>query len=185
VSIIEPPYDDELFDLSTDGGTAYARGAIIEAGVREGYSIGSVRQALAGYGVGFSSSQVSETYNALSGIISAGQTAAALPVDVTTGEIFAGPPPENWTGQYVYQVTATFRAQTESGGYELRTRTMGVKSTEVLSANDAVNAAMSLVNAPVEEEDEDTYGGMGNLLTMSMTGAWPDTRPGVLAARAS
>jgi hypothetical protein len=182
VSIIEPPFDSDLFDTSTEGGTAYARGAIIEAGVREGYSIGSVRLALAGYGVSFSSAQVSGAYNAMAGIVAAGQTAQALPVDVNTGEIFAGEPPDDWTGSYVHQVTGVFRAQTESGGYELRTRTIGIKSTQLLTPFDAAQAAMSIIEAPIEGDDQGTYGGMGDLLSTSLTGAWYDTRPGVLAA---
>lgn len=182
MSIIEGPFDPDLFDTSTEGGTAYARGAIIQAGVNEGYSIGSVRSALSGYGVSFSSGQVSSIYNNLAGIREAGQTASALPVDVSTGEIFAGEPPDDWTGSYVHQVTATFRSQLESGGYELRTRTIGIKSSELLTPFEASQAAMSLIDQPIDEEDQDTYGGIGNLLTTSLTGAWYDTRPGVLAA---
>lgn len=182
MSIIEPPFDADLFDTSTEGAVSYARGAIIQAGVNEGYSIGSVRLALAGYGVSFSSSQVSAIYNNLAGIREANQTAMSLPVDVTTGEIFAGEPPDNWTGSYVHQITATFRARAETGGYELRTRTMGIKSTTILSPEDAWAAAQSIFETPVEGDDTDNYGGIGNLLTGSLTGAWYDTRPGVLAA---
>jgi hypothetical protein len=182
LSIIEPPYGDD-FDLSTQGGVAYARGAIIQAGVREGYSIGSVVQALHGYGVSFSAGQVSQTYHAYEEVLAAGQSAAQLSVDADTGEVLGGTPPDNWTGQYVHQVTATFRARTSSGAYELRTRTLGIKSSELLSPEDAVNAAQSVIETPVEEDDEDTYGGVGDLLSSNLSGVWYATSPGILSGR--
>jgi hypothetical protein len=182
VSIIEPPYGDD-FDLSTQGGMAYARGAIIQAGVREGYGIGSVTQALQGYGVSFTGSQVSQTFHAYEEILAQGQTAAQLSVDADTGEILGGNPPDNWTGQYVHQVTATFRARTSSGAYELRTRTLGIKSSELLSPEDAVNAAQSVIETPVGEDDEDTYGGIGDLLLSHLTGVWYGTSRGILSGR--
>lgn len=183
MSIIEPPYDQDLFDTSSEGAMAYTRGAIIGAGVREGYSIGSVRQALSGYGVSFTGSQVSNAYNALAEIIAQGQSASALSVDTSTGEILSGTPPDNWTGQYVHQVTATFRAQATTGEYELRTRTLGVKSDTPLTPAQAADAAMNVIEMPVDEEDEDTYGSVGNLLALNLTGAWYDTRPGILSSR--
>jgi hypothetical protein len=183
VSIIEPPYDPEDFDLSTEGGMAYARGAIIEAGVREGYSIGSVRQALSGFGISFAGAQVSSVYNVLSENIAAGQTAAALSVDAATGQVLSGSPPDGWTGQYVHQVSATFRTQGTTGEYELRTRTMGIKSSELLDPFDAMAAATQIIETPVDEDDEDTYGSSGDLLSLSLSGVWYDTRPGVLSGR--
>jgi hypothetical protein len=182
LSIIEPPYDDS-FDLSTEGGMAYARGAIIQAGVREGYSIGSVTQALQGYGVSFSRGQISQQYHAYEDIVAAGQSAAQLSVDASTGEVLGGNPPEDWTGQYVHQVTATFRARTSSGEYELRTRTMGIKGSTILTPDEASQAALGIIETPIDEEDEDTYGSAGDLLSLSLTGAWYDTRPGILSSR--
>jgi hypothetical protein len=184
LSIIEPPYDD-VFDLSTQGGVAYARGAIIQAGVREGYSIGSVTQALQGYGVSFTGSQVSQTYHAYEEVLAQGQSAAQLSVDASTGEVLGGNPPDNWTGQYVHQVTATFRARTSSGQYELRTRTLGIKSSELLSPEDAVNAAQSVIETPIDEDDEDTYGGVGDLLSSNLSGVWYATSPGILSGRST
>jgi hypothetical protein len=182
LSIIEPPYGDD-FDLSTQGGVAYARGAIIQAGVRQGYGIGAVVQALQGYGIGFRGEQVSQTYHAYEEVLAAGQSAAQLSVDADTGEVLGGNPPDNWTGQYVHQVTATFRARTSSGAYELRTRTLGIKSSELLSPEDAVNAAQSVIETPVEEDDEDTYGGVGDLLSSNLSGVWYATSPGILSGR--
>ena len=182
MSIIEGPYDD-TFDLSTQGGMAYARGAIIQAGVREGYSIGSVTQALQGYGVSFSGDQISAQYHQYEEILAQGQSAAQLSVDADTGEILGGNPPDDWTGQYVHQVTATFRARTSSGEYELRTRTLGIKGSTLLTPQEATDAASIIIGSPVDEEDEDTYGSTGDLLTTQLTGAWFDTRPGVLSGR--
>jgi hypothetical protein len=162
---------------------AYARGAIIMAGAREGYSIGSVTQALSGYGVSFTRGQVSQQYHAYEEIIAQGQSAAQLSVDADTGEILGGNPPDNWTGQYVHQVTATFRARTSSGEYELRTRTLGIKGSSILTPEEASAAVMTIIETPIDEEDEDTYGSAGDLLTTSLTGAWFDTSPGVFSGR--
>jgi hypothetical protein len=183
MSIIEPPYDADIFDFSAPGGEAYVRGQIIEAGVREGYSIGSVRNALAGYGVGFTSGQVSSIYNALSENIAAGQTATALNIDASTGEILGGTPPENWTGQYVHQVTATFRSVSMAGDYELRTRTLGIVSDNPLTSLQAQDQAMSIIESPIDEEDEDKYGSAGDLLSMSLSGTWYRTMPSILSSR--
>jgi hypothetical protein len=182
LSIIEGPYGDD-FDLSTQGGVAYARGAIIQAGVREGYGIGSVVQALQGYGISFRGEQVSQTYHAYEEVLAAGQSAAQLSVDADTGEVLGGNPPDNWTGQYVHQVTATFRARTSSGTYEMRSRPLGIKSPVLLSPEEAVNAAQTIIEAPVDEEDEDRYGGIGDLLVSNLTGVWYDTPRGILSSR--
>jgi hypothetical protein len=182
LSIIEPPYDD-VFDLSTQGGVAYARGAIIQAGVREGYSIGSVTQALQGYGVSFTRGQVSQSYHAYEEILAAGQSATQLSVDAVTGEVLGGNPPDNWTGEYVHQVTSTFRARTSSGAYELRTRTLGIKSSTLLTGEESVNAAQTIIEMPVGEDDEDTYGGIGDLLYSQPTGVWYGTSRGILSGR--
>jgi hypothetical protein len=182
LSIIEPPYGDD-FDLSTQGGVAYARGAIIQAAVREGYGIGSLTQALQGYGISFTAGQVSQSYHAYEQILAQGQTEAQLSVDADTGEVLGGNPPDNWTGQYVHQVTATFRARTSSGAYELRTRTLGIKSSALLTGAESVNAAQTIIEMPVSDDDEDTYGAVGDLLYSQPTGVWYATSRGILSGR--
>lgn len=185
MSIIEPPFGSDLFDLSTEGGNAYARGAIIQAGVSEGYSIGSVRTALSGYGVSFAGSQVSDAYYGLSEALGREGPPASISLSSTGDMMPTGPPPDTWTGQYVGQVTATFRSRTEAGGYELRTRTFGVISDEPMSGFDATQNAMQIIESPIDEENADTYGSVGDLLTLNVTGAWYRTSPGLLSARAA
>lgn len=183
MSIIEPPYDADLGPLDNEGAMAYARGAIMQAGSEEDYSLGSIRNALAGYGVSYEESWLRHAYNGMAQVIGNRAAATALSVDTSTGEILSGSPPDNWTGQYVHQITGQFRAQATTGEYEMRTRTFGIKSDMPLTPLDAANAAMQIIEMPVDEGDEDRYGAVGDLLTLNLTGAWFDTRPGILSSR--
>ena len=180
MSIIEPPYEADLGPLEDNGSMAYARGAIMQAGAEEGYSLGSIRNALAGYGIDYEETWLRNAYNGMAEIVGNRPAATELSIDSSTGEILSGSPPDNWTGQYVHQVTGQFRAKATTGEYELRTRTFGIKSDVPLTPLDAANAAMQIIDMPVSEEDEDRYGSVGDLLTLNLTGAWYDTRPGIL-----
>lgn len=183
MSIIEPPYEADFGELSDNGTMAYSRGAILQAGVEEGYSLGSIRNAMAGYGVDYEETWLRNAYNGMAEIVGNRPAATELSIDTSTGEILSGNEPDGFTGQYVHQVTAQFRAKATTGEWELRTRTMGIKSDVPLTPLDAANAAMTLIEMPVSEEDEDTYGSVGDLLTLNLTGAWYDTRPGILSSR--
>lgn len=185
MSIIEPPYEADFGDLSTEGAMAYTRGAILQAGAEEGYSLGSVRNALAGYGIDYEEVWLRNAYNGVADIVGNRPAATELSIDTSTGEILSGSPPDNWTGQYVHQVTGQFRAKATTGKYELRTRTFGIKSDVPLTPLDASNAAMQIIEMPVSEDEEDRYGAIGDLLTLNLTGAWYDTRPGTLSSRAT
>lgn len=166
--------------LSSPGAATYARGAIIGAGARSGESGQSVLNVLRAFGLGFRTEDFYQTWNAVKAQLAANQTATALNVDTTTGEILPGTPPENWTGQYVHQVTATFRTRDDEGNYELRQRTLGIKSTIALSPFEAAQSALGIMETPSDDETEGGYGESGDLMTMQLTGAWYDTAPSAI-----
>lgn len=166
--------------LSAPGAAEYARGVIMQAGAGAGASGASVLRALQSAGLGYRTQSFYQTYGALQARYAANATASSLSVDSTTGMFAPGNPPESWTGQYVHQVTATFRTRDDQGNYMLSQRTLGVKSSTVLSPYDAAQAALSVINTPVEADDMGRYGGSGDLLGLTLTGAWYDTRPTLL-----
>lgn len=170
--------DDDI--LGSPGAQSYARGAIIGAGARAGESGASVLGSLRAFGLGLRTQDFYDVWRAISAQIATSQTASALNVDANTGQIMPGGAPANWTGQYVHQVTATFRTRDDQGNYELAQRTLGIKSVNTLSPFEASQAALGILEAPVDEEDEGGYGESGDLMSLQLTGAWYDTSPGVL-----
>lgn len=166
--------------LSSPGAQSYARGQIIGAGARAGESGASVLGSLRAFDLGLRTQDFYDVWRAVRAQVGAALSATQLSVDVTTGEILPGTPPTNWTGQYVHQVTATFRTRDDEGNYELHQRTLGIKSTNALSPFEAAQAAMGILETPVDEDDEGGYAESGDLMSLQLTGAWYDTNPGAL-----
>lgn len=167
-------------DLGSEGAVAYARGAIIGAGARAGASTYAVAKALRENGIGFRYINIRDTLAAAVAELAAGQSATALQVDSTTGEILPGTPPADWTGQYVHQVTATFRTRDDEGNYQLHQRTLGIKGSTVLTPYEAAQAALGILETPEDDDTEGGYGAAGDLLSMQLTGVWYDTNPSAL-----
>lgn len=162
------------------GADAYTTGAILASGAAAGASIGSVTRALRSAGLGFQSSQISAVYKGIAAQVAANATASALSVDASTGEIMGGTPPANWTGQYVHQVTATFRTRDDQGNYGLSQRTLGIKSASVLTPFEAAQDALGIISAPDEGNGGSSFVDSGDLLGLTLTGAWYDTNPTLL-----
>lgn len=171
---------DIIGTLGVEGAESYTRGALIGYGVRAGMSQTATMNLLRQANVGFRAQQFGQVFNDYRYQVAASSTAGALDFDSDTGQLLAGSPPENWTGQYVHQVTATFRTRNEEGEYELSQRTLGIKSSDTLTPFEAAQAAMGIIDMPVEPDDEDRYGSTGDLLSLGLTGAWYDTNPGAL-----
>jgi hypothetical protein len=102
-------------------------------------------------------------------------TSAQLGVDYSTGAILQGQPPADWTGQYVHQVTVTYRTHDTEGNYELHTRTLGVKSTEALSPMAAVNSALDIMEEEPEAGKTPRLPTTAGVLTAQLSGVWYDT----------
>lgn len=162
-------------DVSAPGVADYSRGAIISYGVGQGWSANRILAETTAAGVGIRRSQGLELVKAEQGRQGQAPSAAALGVDYTTGSILPGAPPENWTGQYVHQVTVTYRVTNEEGAYELHTRTLGVKSGVPLTPMAASNAALDIMEEEPEAGATPRLPMTTGVLTTQLTGVWYDT----------
>ncbi len=114
----------------------------------------------------------------MSAQITAAQQSPYLAYDVSAGTLLDTPAPANWTGQYVHQVTATFRTRQDDGSYLTRSRTIGVKAGAPLDPLNAAGVAMYILSSPVEPDDLGNYPAVSDLMTLQLTGVYFDTRPG-------
>ena len=156
----------------TEGGEVYARGAIIAGAARAGWSGAAALGQLRSMGRGSRRQDVYRAWNTVQDQWASNQTARALDVDASSGLAIAGQPPADWTGQYVHQVTATFRTPGEDGTYITEARTLGLKSNELLTPWGSAQGAMSILETPLEADAEGGYGTVGDLVSLQLTGVW-------------
>jgi hypothetical protein len=165
-------------DLSTQGAVNYARGAIIAAGAAAGASTYAVAKVLRQNGIGLRITTVRDTLAAVAEQVNSGRAAGSLPLDASAGELLSGAPPPNWTGQYVHQVTATFRTKDAEGNFDLYSTTRSVVSNVPLSPYEAGQAALQILteqsnpNYPEEQPGED------DVVSMALTGVYYRTSRG-------
>jgi hypothetical protein len=169
-------------DVGAPGVADYARGAIISYGVGQGWSNNRVQREVRAAGLGISVGQLDPMVRAERSRQAQAATSSQLGVDYSTGQILPGTPPANWTGQYVHQVTVTYRTKDEAGAYELHTRTMGIKSSLPLSPMAASNAALDIMEEEPEPGGTPRLPDVSGVLTTQLTGAWYDTLRGAQAA---
>lgn len=162
--------------LGAEGAQSYARGAIIGAAARAGWSANQTLGALRSAGLGFRRADFLRAYGAVVSGIQASQTASSIPLEAIGTPGGLPEPPANWTGQYLHQVTVTFRQPGEGGQSVILTRTMGIKSAEVLSPFEAAQAALGIIETPVPEEEESGYPSASQVVSVQLTGLWHDTR---------
>lgn len=167
-------------NLDAPGAAAYARGAIIGGAARAGWSGAQTLRQLRGLGIGIRTQDFYSTWRDIRGQVAAGQTSAMVPPGVTDTSALGAAAPEGWTGRYTHQVTATYRYTSETGERVLVTRTMGLVSDNLLSPIEASQAALGLIEANGGEETEGGYPQAGEVLSLSLTGQWYQSRPGIL-----
>ncbi|WP_343576701.1 hypothetical protein [Mycobacterium sp.] len=165
--------------IGSMGAAAYARGQILGRAARIGMSGRAALRALRGAGIGVGSSSFWPAWRQIRQQMAINAQASALPVDYTTGELLAAEAPPGWTGRYVHQVTAQFRHRTEAGETAIQSRTLGVVSNVPLSPSEAVRAAMDIIETPTDSDSPTGYPVASQILTMALTGAWYQTRPGL------
>lgn len=159
-------------DVSSPGVADYSRGAIIQYGVGQGWSQNRIEAELRSAGVGLTAMQQRNMIQAEQARQGASATSAQLPVDYSTGELLGAEPPANWTGQYVHQVTMTYREGAGPGIYELHTRTMGIKSSVPLSPWQASDASLGLLE---QNPESPNLPQQAQVLATQLTGVWYDT----------
>lgn len=172
---------DTITEISRLGGitgaaTSYIRGVIISTAVGQGASANSILSALSANGLGIRREQGLQLVSAEKQRQAAGQTASRLGLNTPSSQLLDTVPPENWTGQYIHQVTATYRTRDEEGNYILHTRTLGLKSATALTPADAVAAAQQIMSSEVPAEEEGNYPLPSDVLSMELSGVWYDVQ---------
>ena len=156
--------------------SSYLRGQVINQAVRAGASANSILRALSSNNMGIRRGQGLDLIAQEKARQLAGTTTTQLPPGISA-DAALGMAPENWTGQYVHQVTATYRTKDEEGNYMLHTRTIGLKGTVPLTPAEAAQAAMDILATPGgEEPTEGNYPKGGDVLSVSLSGVWYDTQ---------
>lgn len=163
-------------DVGVGPGASYTRGAIITQAVREGASGNAILDALGAAGLGVRREQGLSLIAAERSRQMAGRTAAQLDLSASPAAILSATPPDGWTGQYVHQVTVTYRTRDEEGNYLLHTRTLGIKSASLLTAADAYAAATEIMTSQIPSEEEGEYPLPSDILSGSLSGVWYDTQ---------
>jgi hypothetical protein len=170
--------------LSGEGDVAYARGAIIQAGVLGGASanqtlavLQSVNVGDSGATLGFNRANFLQVWKEAQAQVLPAQRAGSLAFDTTTGEILPGAPPPDWTGQVVHQVSATWRTKETDGSYSIQSKPYGVIAPGFLSPADAIDAAMDIISTPMSPDEAERYPSPSDILSLSLTGAWYRTNP--------
>jgi len=164
--------------IGDEGAAAYLRGYVIAPLIASGYSAAAGLRELRAAGLGFRTQDFYRAWNQVSAQVTAAQESPYLAYDVSAGTITGNNPPANWTGQYVHQVTATFRTREDDGSYLTRSRTLGVKADAALDPLNAAGVAMDILSSPVDAGDEDKYPAVGDLTGLQLTGVYFATSPG-------
>lgn len=160
----------------TGAASSYLRGMIIGQGVSQGASANSILSALTNAGIGIRRNQGLALVAEEQDRQAAGATANQLDLNSPASDLLGVTPPTGWTGQYVHQVTATYRTTDEEGNYILHTRTLGLKSSQVMTPSESIEAAQQIMTSEIPADEEDNYPLPSDVLAMNLTGVWYDTQ---------
>lgn len=159
-----------------DAAAPYTRGVVISQGVRAGESANSIVSALSRLGIGTRRDQALSQIRDEVARQAAGRTSLQLDLNATPEDLLGAEPPAGWTGQYVHQVAVTYRTRDEEGNYLLHSRTMGIKSSTLLTASEAGQAAVGILEQGTGELQEGYIVSMDSVLTIGLSGAWYDVQ---------
>lgn len=162
--------------LGTEGAQVYARGAIMAGAAREGLSANRALGVLHSAGLGIRRADFLRAYSAARSALTGAAGAANIPLESARLPTGMPPAPSNWTGQYLHQVTVIYRQPGEAGTNVVLSRTLGIKSSTVLSPFEAAQGALGIVESPIEDEAESGYPSPSQVLSVQLTGMWYDTR---------
>ncbi len=158
------------------GTAAYYRAMGIQAGVSAGASSNAIIRALQGQGLSFRRTQMLSTISQARNRSALSSTANQVPMAESVGDVLPGAAPQGWTGNYVHQVTATYRSIDEEGNYLLHTRTLGLVGRNVLTPEEATGAAYDLMSQTPPSDEESNYPLSADILSLELTGAWYQVR---------
>jgi hypothetical protein len=163
-------------DVSTPGVADYTRGAIAQWGVGQGLSGNQILNLFQDNGVGIRRSLGQDLIATERQRQAASLSSTALNVDYSTSSIVNATPPANWTGQFVHQVTMTYRDTVAPGAYELHTRTIGIKAGTPLTPFSAVEAAMNVITPQAGETGSPDMPLPAQVIMSQLTGTYYDTQ---------
>jgi hypothetical protein len=163
-------------DVSTPGVADYTRGAIAQWGVGQGLSGNQILNLFQDNGVGIRRSLGQSLIATEQQRQAAHLTSTELAVDYSTNSILGGSVPENWNGQFVHQVTMTYRETVASGSYELHTRTVGIKAGTPLTPFSAIEAARNVITPQPGETGSPDMPLPDQVLMSQLTGTYYDTQ---------
>lgn len=174
-------WDSLLSDLSGvisahAAAASYIRGVVIGQAVRAGASANSILNSLTGAGLGIRRTQGLALVREEVARQALGATSAQINLAQPIDESVLGGAPAGWNGQIIHQVSVVYRTRDEEGNYLLHTRTLGIKSSTVLTPEEAIVAAQSILTQTAEPGASTYIVDPGSVLSMSLSGAWYDTQ---------
>ena len=155
---------------------SYVRGVVITQAVRAGASANSIIRSLSSAGIGVRRQQALQLISAEQSRQAAGATSTQLDLTQPTDVLLAAEPPPGFTGQYIHQVSYTWRTRDAEGNYLLHTRTMAIKSPTILTGLDAMNATQDILSQSDLGPGDNTWVDPNSIIGMSLSGVWYDTQ---------
>jgi len=159
-------------DFADPGVAAMARGAIITNRVGLGWSNNAIQRELSANGLGIGVGQLDPMVRAERARQAPGPAANQLGVDIQSGALLPGVAPAGWTGQYVHQVTVTYRTKDQAGNFALHTEARWVKAGNALSPAQAAQSALDTYTEGPSDDEEPTGPEMSQVLSASLSGVW-------------
>lgn len=170
---------DVLGDNPSEGSIAYTRGAILWGFAAQEQSFASAMRAMRQAGIGIRNDQALAAWQDIQTTLSEAGAAGAISFDQLASGALADTAPANWTGQYTYRVNFTSRLRGAEGEYYLESTPKWFITSSVLSPEEAVNAASTMLDLPAGVGTPDSID-PNQVIMANLSGAWYRTQPGVL-----
>lgn len=174
-------FGDVLGGDESEGAIAYARGAWLWGAASRGESFASAYSALVGTPAGIRREQALSMWQDIQTTLSEAGGAGAISFDQLASGALAEQAPQNWTGQFTYRVNFTSRIRGDEGDYYLESTPKWFITSSVLSPEEAVNAASTMLDLPAGVGSPEGIDS-GNVIMSNLSGAWYRTQPGVLGS---
>lgn len=170
---------DALSDDMSEGAIAYTRGAWMWGAAARGEDFNPTYRAMVGTPVGMRRDQALALWQDIQTTQAEAGAANAVGFDQLAAGTVYDVPPANWTGQYTYRVNFTSRLRGAEGEYYLESTPKWFITGSVLTPEEAVNAAQTMLDLPAGVGTPDSID-PNQVIMANLSGAWYRTQPGVL-----
>jgi hypothetical protein len=174
---------DFLDSLGPDGTIAYSRGAWLQGAANAGLSFNQAYAQMTGTPIGIRRESALSVWQDIQAVQATDIGVSRIGVTGTAGELLGNEPPPNWTGEYVHTVMTTFRTAQPDGSYTQESRFYGLKGFDLLTPEEAADAAMGIIETAPPSLSDDNYPRPEDVISMQLVGAYYNTNPGALSAR--